>query len=132
FEQLISASPEAQPPSQNLTACVGSAGFLARNFPPPNAQQPQPKPSQTYLKFPVSLLEHLLRWVAEDSGDATGVAIGIDEGWAVNAILALPFDGEGGIGFLQVDRLGVSAPGQLGCKMVGGIEQPGIAGIGGE
>ena len=93
---------------------------------------PHVNPSQTYLKFPVSLLEHLLRWVAEDSGDATGVAIGIDEGWAVNAILALPFDGEGGIGFLQVDRLGVSAPGQLGCKMVGGIEQPGIAGIGGE
>ena len=61
-----------------------------------------------------------MRWVAKVGGHATNVAIGIDEGWALDARLALPFDGETNIGFLQVDRLGVSVPGQPGCKMVGG------------
>ena len=43
-------------------------------------------------------MSDLLCWIAEDGGDAAGVAIGVDEGGSLNAILALPFDGEAGIG----------------------------------
>ena len=70
--------------------------------------------------------------VAEDRGDAAGVAIGVDERWALDAIAALPFDGEAGIGLLQVDGFGIPIPGQTGGKLVGDIEQSGITGVGGE
>jgi len=49
--------------------------------------------------------------VAENGGDAAGVAIGVDESVPLDAIAALPFDGEAGIGLLQVDRFGVTVPG---------------------
>jgi len=51
-----------------------------------------------------------LRWVAEDGGAAAGAWVGGSEGWAVDAILAFPFDGEGGIDFLQMDWFGISVP----------------------
>jgi len=70
--------------------------------------------------------------VAENGREAAGVAIGVDEGWPLDTIVALPFDGEAGIGLLQVDRFGVSIPGQADGKLVGDIEQPGITGVGGE
>ena len=74
----------------------------------------------------------LLCGVAENGGDAAGVAIGVDESWSFDTLVALPFDGEAGIGLLQVDRFGVSIPGQTGGKLVGDIEQSGITGVGGE
>ena len=70
--------------------------------------------------------------VAEDSGDAAGVAIGVDESGPLDPVAALPFDGEAGIGLLQVDRVGVPVLGQTGGKLVGDVEQPGITGVGGE
>jgi hypothetical protein len=77
-------------------------------------------------------LGEFLRGAAEDSGGAAGVAIGVDESWSLDKIVALPFDGEAGIGLLQVDGFGIPIPGQTGGKLVGVIEQPGITSIGGE
>ena len=74
----------------------------------------------------------LLCGVAENGGDATGVAIGVDESWSFDTIVALPFDGEAGIGFFQVDRFGVAISGEAGRKLVSDVEQPGITGVGGE
>jgi len=70
--------------------------------------------------------------VAENGRDAAGVAIGVDESGPVDPIATLPFDGEAGIGLLQVDGFGVAVPGQTGRKVVGDVEQPGITGVGGE
>ena len=70
--------------------------------------------------------------VAKNGRDAAGVAIGVDEGGPFDAILALPFDREAGIGFLQMNRLGGTVFGQTDRKVVGGVEQPGIAGVGGK
>src|SRR5260370_35422620 len=70
--------------------------------------------------------------VAEDGRNAAGVSVGVDKGGPLDAIPALPFDGEAGIGLLQVDRFGVPVPGQSGREVVGDVEQPGISGIGGK
>ena len=48
---------------------------------------------------------------------------------AVDLIVTLPADGEGGIGFLEVNILGISIPRQAGGEVIGGIEQPCIAGF---
>jgi len=54
-----------------------------------------------------------------------------DESIAVDAIV-LPPDGEVGIRFLKLDRLGIAAPCQTGVKVIGRAQEPGIAGIGGK
>ena len=55
--------------------------------------------------------------VAEDSGDAAGIAIGVDESGSLDTIVTLPFDGEAGIGLLQVDRFGIPVSGQTGRRL---------------
>src|SRR5262245_47381789 len=56
----------------------------------------------------------------------------IDEGGSVDAIAPLPPDGERGIGLLDVDRFAVAVSSQSYREPVVGVEQPGIAGFGGE
>ncbi len=58
--------------------------------------------------------------ITEDGGDASGFAIRVDEGAAINTILAHPSDGETGIGLLQMNRLRVSISGQAGRNFIGG------------
>jgi hypothetical protein len=53
-----------------------------------------------------------VRGVSEDGRDAPGLAIGIDEGGSLDAIVALPIDAEGGIVFFDVDGFGVAVAGQ--------------------
>src|SRR5215470_17861572 len=77
-------------------------------------------------------LGELVGRVTEDPGHAAAIVIRIDEGRSFDAIASLPTDGERGIGFLDVDRFALAVSGQPCRKPVGGIEQPGIAGFGGE
>ena len=56
-------------------------------------------------------MSDLLRRVAEDGRDAAGIAIGVDKRGPLDAIAALPFDCEGGIGLLQMNRFVVTVPG---------------------
>src|SRR4029077_1870911 len=65
-------------------------------------------------------------------GDAAGIVVGVDEGRSVDAIAALPTDGERGIGFFDVDRFALPVSSQPCREPIGGGEQPGIAGFGGE
>src|SRR5439155_7895833 len=74
----------------------------------------------------------LIGRVAEDGGDAAGIVIGVDESRSVDAIAALPTDGERGIGFFDVDRFALPVSSQPCREPIGGVEQPGIAGFGGE
>jgi hypothetical protein len=60
------------------------------------------------------------------------LAVGVNESGPLDPIAALPFDGEAGIGLLQVDLFGVTVPGQADGKLVGDVEQPGITRVGGE
>ena len=73
-----------------------------------------------------------MRGVSEGSGDPAAIPIGVNEGGPLDAIMALPADREGGIGFFDVDRLGVAIMGELRGELLGWVEQPGIAGFGGE
>ena len=64
--------------------------------------------------------------------DAPGLAIGIDEGGSLDAIVALPIDDDGGIVFFDVDGFGVAVAGQPCGELIGRVEQPGVAGFGRE
>src|SRR5258707_3329680 len=70
--------------------------------------------------------------VAEDGGDAAGIVIGVDESRSVDAIAALPTDGERGIGFFDVDRFALPVSSQPCREPIGGGGQPGIARFRGE
>src|SRR6202045_3547509 len=60
------------------------------------------------------------------------LSIGVNERRSVDAIAALPTDGERGIGFLDGDRFAPPVPSQPAREPIGGVEQPSIAGFGGE
>src|SRR4029077_20684262 len=82
--------------------------------------------------FRSSDLAELIGRVAEDGGDAAGIVIGVEESRSVNAIAALPTDGERGIAFFDVDRFALPVSSPPAREPIGGVEQPGIAGFGGE
>jgi hypothetical protein len=63
--------------------------------------------------------------VAEDGRDAAAVTIGIDESRSGEAITAGPGYLEAGIGFLEVDSLRIAIAGEV----IGGVEEPSIAGF---
>jgi hypothetical protein len=68
----------------------------------------------------------------EDGGDPAGVLIRVNERRSLDAIAALPTDRERGIGFLYLDRFARALSSQPCGEVIGGVEQPGIAGFGGE
>jgi hypothetical protein len=69
--------------------------------------------------------------IAEDGGDASGFAVDRRRRHRqFDPVVALPADGEAGIGFLKVDLFGITIPRHAGGEMIGGIEQPGVAGLG--
>ena len=68
--------------------------------------------SQKYLKFlDQCRLCDLIGRVAQDGNDAARDLVGVDEGRAVNAEMPGPADGEVGVGFFNVDRLGIPIAG---------------------
>src|SRR3982074_290584 len=68
-----------------------------------------------------------MRRISEDGACSAGVAIDVDECRSLDAIVALPTDREGGISLVDVDRFGVSIPGQSCSELVGRVKQPRIA-----
>jgi len=73
-----------------------------------------------------------LRRVTQDGDGPSGYAIGVDKGRSLDVIPAVPADGKRGIGFFNLDRLAFASMSQPCGQPVGGVEQPGIAGLGGE
>src|SRR5690242_18907427 len=65
-------------------------------------------------------LAELIGRVAENGGDPAGVVIRVDECRSVDTIAALPTDGEGGIGFLDVDRFALAVSSQPCGEPIGG------------
>jgi hypothetical protein len=53
-------------------------------------------------------------------------------GGCFDALLTLPLDREGGFGILDVDRLRIPVARQPCGELFGSVEQPGIAGFGGD
>src|SRR5262249_6903693 len=47
-------------------------------------------------------------------------------------VISFPADGEAGVSFLEVNLLWITVPRQLSSEVVFRVEQPGIAGVGGE
>src|ERR1700751_2159633 len=64
--------------------------------------------------------------------DLAGVLIRVDDRRSLDVIAALPTDRERGIAFLDVDRFALPVSSQPCREPIGGLEQPGIAGLGGE
>jgi hypothetical protein len=88
------------------------------------------KASQTYLKFfRSSCLSDLVDWIAEDGCGAAGVAVGVDEGCAFDAVAPLPVDCKGSVGFFDMERFGVAAMGEAEREVIVAIDEPGIAGF---
>jgi hypothetical protein len=70
--------------------------------------------------------------VAENGCDTAGIAIGVDEGCAFDAIVSFPLDGKGAVGFFEVERFGVALTGELEREVIVAVDDPGIAGFAGE
>ena len=77
-------------------------------------------------------MSDLVCGIAEDGGDAASLAIRVDKGVFFITTLALPSDGETGIGFLQMNWFRIPISGQAAGKFIGDIEQPCVSGLGGE
>ena len=77
-------------------------------------------------------VNELVSRVSEHGSDPPGISIDVNECWSLNAIVALPVNREGRIVFLDVDRFGVAVAGQRRSELIGRVEQPRIAGFGGE
>jgi len=71
----------------------------------------------------------LLGWVPEDSSGSTGLAVNEDECRTLDAVVPLPIDGEVGVGFFDVDGLGLPIPRQLSGELILCIQEPSIAGL---
>ena len=55
------------------------------------------------------------------------MAVGINEGRPVDAIVAWPSDLEAGVGFLEGDGFRVAVAGETCGEVIGRVEEPGIA-----
>jgi hypothetical protein len=62
--------------------------------------------------------------VAKDGDNTGSVAVDVDERIAVDLVVAVPSNREIGIGFLEVDLLGISVARETGSKVIGGVEHP--------
>jgi len=78
------------------------------------------------------LTSDLLDGITENGRNTAGLIVGVNEGWALEAITAFPADGEVSVAFLDVGWLGNPVPGQPSSQLIGGVQQPGIPGFGGE
>ena len=69
--------------------------------------------------------------ISQGGGDPAGIAIEVNESGSLDTIAALPTNREGGIGFFDVDWFG-PITGQPRGELIGRVEQPSVAGFGGE
>ncbi len=74
----------------------------------------------------------LVGGVAEHGCGAAGVTIGVDEGFAFDVVVTLPVDRKGSVGFLDVERFGVTLAGEPERQVIVAVDDPGVAGFGGE
>ena len=64
--------------------------------------------------------------VAEDGNHPTRRLIGVDESAPIDMVVTFPANGEGGVGFLELERLRVPIAGDLGSKPVRGVQYPAV------
>ena len=74
----------------------------------------------------------LLRRVSKDGSGPAGLAIRVDEGIALDAVVPRPLDGEVGIGLLEVEGFGIAISCQRRGEPILVIEQSGILRLGRE
>src|SRR5215467_305313 len=74
----------------------------------------------------------LLRRVSEDGSGPARLAIRVDEGIALDAVMPRPLDGEVGVGLLDVEGFGMAIPCQGRGEPILFVEQPGVPRLGRE
>jgi len=77
-------------------------------------------------------LRELVDRIAEHGRGTAGLSIAVDEGCAFDAVVTLPVDRKGGVGFFDVERFGVVLAGEPECEVIVAVDDPGIAGFAGE
>ena len=82
--------------------------------------------------FEILRSRELVGGVAEHGCGAAGVTIGVDEGFAFDVVVTLPVDRKGSVGFLDVERFGVTLAGEPERQVIVAVDDPGVAGFGGE
>ena len=70
--------------------------------------------------------------VTEHGCSAAGVAIRVDEGWTFDAVVSLPVDRKGSVGFFDVERFRVALAAEAERETVVAVDEPCIAGFAGE
>jgi hypothetical protein len=68
--------------------------------------------------------------IAEDRSDASGLSVCVHECATFDVVLTFPADCEVGVGFLEIDGLGVPVAGKSCSELVGGIQHPGVSSLG--
>ena len=68
--------------------------------------------------------------VAKDSDDPAGFTVCVDKCATLNVVVTFPVNCEIGVGFLEIDGLGVPISGKSCSKVVGWVQHPGIASLG--
>src|SRR6516162_2507031 len=74
----------------------------------------------------------LVRRVSQDASASAGLLIDEDECCILDAVMALPLDGEVGVGLFDVDGFGIAVPCQRRGERILFIEQPSISALGRE
>jgi hypothetical protein len=67
-----------------------------------------------------------------DGGEPAGFSIHVNECGSLDAVAPLPVNREGGLVFFDVEWFGVPIAGQLCGELIGGVQQPRIASLGGK
>lgn len=77
-------------------------------------------------------MDDSLRRIAKDRADVAGVLVQIDKSSAIDSVNSRPANGDIRVGLLDVDGQGVSIAGERCGQLIGGVQQPSIAGFGGK
>jgi hypothetical protein len=73
-----------------------------------------------------------VRRISLDGGEPSGFSIHVNECRSLDAVAPVPFNREGGLVFFDVEWFGVPIAGQPCSELIGGVQQPRIASLGGK
>src|SRR5262249_60913508 len=67
--------------------------------------------------------------IAKDRDDPAGFSVCVHECATFNSVVAFPADCEVGVGFLELDGLGIPISGKSCSELVGRVQHPGISSL---
>src|SRR5262249_22186499 len=80
--------------------------------------------------FCLAQLSNFGSGIAKDRDDPAGFSVCVHECATFNVVVAFPADCEVGVGFLELDGLGIPISGKSCSELVGRVQHPGISSLG--